>query len=54
MVKLEDNVKFTTGSKFMTHSMREVGTTEFNHKDNIQGRRLVAETSTRSLIFSSE
>ena len=51
MVTLEDIVRFTTGSKFVTHSMLETGTIEFIDKDNIQGRRLVANTCTRSLIF---
>ena len=51
MVTLEDFVRFTTGSKFVTHSMLETGIIEFIHKDNIQGRRLVADTCTRSLIF---
>ena len=51
MVTLEDIVRFTTGSKFVTHSMLETGTIEFIHKYNIQGRRLVAYTCTRSLIF---
>ena len=51
MVTLEDIVIFTTSSRFVTHSMLETGTIEFIHKDNIQGRRLVANTRTRSLIF---
>ena len=51
MVTLKDIVRFTTGSKFVTHSMLATGTIEFIHKDNIQGRRQVASTCTRSLIF---
>ena len=51
MVTLEDIVRFTTGSKSAAHSMLGTGRTEFIHKDNIQGRRLVADTCTRSLIF---
>ena len=51
MVTLEDIVRFTTGSKFVTHSMLETGTTEFIHKNNIQGKCLFADTCTRSLIF---
>ena len=35
----------------MTHSTLETGTIESIHKDNIQGRSLVAGTCTRSLIF---
>ena len=31
--------------------MLVTGRIEFIHKDNIQGRRLVADTCTRSLIF---
>ena len=51
MLTLEDIVTFTSGSKFVTHSMLETGTTEFIHKDNIQGKRLVADTCTRSITF---
>ena len=51
MVTLEDIVRFTTGSKSVAHSMLGTGRIEFIHKDNIQGRRLVADTCTRSLIF---
>ena len=51
MATLEDTVRFTTGSKSVTHSMLETGTIEFIHKDNIQGRLLVAGTCTRLLIF---
>ena len=51
MVTLEDIVSFATGSKFETDSVLEIGTIEFIHKDNIQGRRLVADNCTRSLIF---
>ena len=43
--------RFTTGSKFVMHSLLETGTFEFIHKDNIQGRHLVADNPVRSLIF---
>ena len=51
MVTLEDIIRLTTSSKFVIHSMLEAGSIEFIHKDNIQGRRLVADTCTRSLVF---
>ena len=51
IVMLEDTVRFTTSSKFVTHSMLETDKIKLIHKDHIQGRRLVADTCTRSLIF---
>ena len=48
---VEDIVRSTTGSKSVTHPILETGTNEFIHKDNMPGRRLVADSSTSSLIF---
>ena len=48
---MEDIVRFITGSKITTHLMLETRASQFIHKDNIQGRRLVADTCTRSIIF---
>ena len=51
IVMLEDTVRFPTSSKFVTHSMLETDTIKLIHKDYIQGRRLVADSCTRSLIL---